>query len=467
MPCCQLLIFVVSALRSPLACLIVVCLMSPSILLAQTIPSSTQRTGAQPWRPTFSPINNQGPANKPITTPQSKPVSNPASQPVTDSPRAPASSSGPTDAAASRVAPTTQRNGAAAPNNRLAPLNRMARSGGLTRVTKTFDKLPNEAGQVWREYDITPYTSRIDNSDEPQKAVLEWILRETGAEMWFSEPMGLLHVGKDRLFVYHTPEIQDVVKSIVDRFVWTRGQMQEIDINLVTVENPNWRSQTYSMLQPIEVKSPGVEAWMISKENASILLAQLRKRADFREHGAGRLKNHDGQVQTLEKTNPVQFVRNLRWVPNQIPNYQPLMTQLNEGYRLSISVLSSINSESIEAIIKCDVDQVENLTSVKVALPGIAGTAEQMNLQIPQIVSWRLHERFRWPNDQVLLLSCGVVATPEPQRQRPTLNFPGMNRPVRGKRADALLFVDYRGPAQEAAVPLVTRQPNHSGRLIR
>lgn len=318
-----------------------------------------------------------------------------------------------------------------------------------------MDKLPNTAGQIWREYDISPYTSQITTTDRPQKAITEWILRETGTEMWFDEPLGILHANKDQLLVYHTPEIHQVIKPIVDRFVRTRGQPQNLDVNLVTVEKPNWRSKYYTMLQPIKVRSPGVEAWMISKENAAILLSQLSQRGDFKQASGGRLTNHDGQSLVLEKTKPIQFVRNLRWVPNQIPNYQPLLTTLNEGYKLSITSLSAMDNSSIEAVIKCDVDQVEKLTKVKVNVPGPGGSSQVMDLQVPQVVSWRLHERFRWPNDQVLLLSCGVVATPDPNTAS-GLRLPG--RQPKAKRADALLFVEYRGPATGSTIPETIRQ---------
>ncbi len=63
---------------------------------------------------------------------------------------------------------------------------------GFTRVTKSLDRLPNSAGQIWREYDISPYTSQIKSTEDPQKAVTEWILRETGTEMWFNQPLGIL-----------------------------------------------------------------------------------------------------------------------------------------------------------------------------------------------------------------------------------------------------------------------------------
>ncbi len=328
----------------------------------------------------------------------------------------------------------------------------------ITRVTKTFDKLPNSAGQIWREYDISPYTTRITNSDNPQKAILDWILRETGTEMWFNQPLGILNADRNHIYVYHTPEIHNIVKNTIDRFVNTRGQVQVMDINLVTVENPNWRSTAYWMLQPIDVQSPGTEAWMISKENAAILLGQLSRRRDFAQHSSGRISVHDGQETELNKTKPRQFVQNLKWIPGRIPNFQPQMTTFNEGYKLTISALTSLDTKTIEATINCNVDQIERLTNVKVDVPGVNGGATtQMNLQIPQIVSWRLQERFRWPNDQILLLSCGVVANPESGPNTP-INLPRILE--RKNRADALLFIEYRGPATGPQAPATANGSN-------
>ncbi len=315
-------------------------------------------------------------------------------------------------------------------------------------ISRDRNMLPNSAGQIWREYDISPYTSRIQNVDHPQQAIVEWILLETGTEMWFNQPLGILNAEKDRLYVYHTPEIHDVVRPIVDRFVRTRGQAQNLDVSLCTVDNPNWRSQAYNMLQPVEVQSPGVEAWMISKENAAILYGQLARRGDFKQHSGGRVTVNEGQHVVIEKTTPVQFVQSIRWTPTATSPYQPLLSTIDSGYRLSVSLLSAGDGNNIEATIKCDVDQVEKLTPVNVQVPDYAtGQAGQMTLNIPQLVSWKLHERFRWPDDQVLLLSCGVVARPDEAVQfgnRPALfgKRPG--------RADALLFIEYRGPADEA-----------------
>ena len=316
-----------------------------------------------------------------------------------------------------------------------------------------MSELPNDAGQVWREYDITPYSSAISGIDDPQQAILDWILKETGTEMWFNQPLGILSANRNQVRVYHTPEIQAIVHGIIDRFVNTRGQVQNLEVSLITIGKPNWRSAAYPVLQPIEVQSPGVEAWMVTKENAALLRASLARRGDFKDHGTGRIAHNDGQTVVLKKTQPVQFIRNFRWVTGQIPSYQPLVTTVDEGYTLEISSLSSLDGNTVEAAIQCHVDQVEKLDTVKVDVPGVVGaTTDRISLQIPQLVSWRLKERFRWRDDQVLLLSCGVVATPGPEAAS-AINLPRVFGSSGKRRADALLFVDYRGPQLPGNVP--------------
>ncbi|MEM9411717.1 MAG: hypothetical protein AAGA30_11430, partial [Planctomycetota bacterium] len=264
------------------------------------------------------------------------------------------------------------------------PVDQPLPPGTITRVTKTMSKLPNDAGQVWREYDISPYTSRITQVPDPQQAILDWILKETGTEMWFNQPLGILNADKRQLRVYHTPEIQKIVNRIVDRFVNTRGQVQNLEVSLITVGKPNWRETAYRMLQPIDVQSPGVEAWMVSKENAAILRSSLARRGDYKDHGTGKIGQADGQTVVLRNTKPVQFIRNFRWTGNQFPPYQPLITTIDEGYTLELSSLSSIDGKTIEATIACNVDQVEKLNNVRVEVPGTVGaTTDKISLQIP------------------------------------------------------------------------------------
>ena len=453
------------------------------VLAGQTQVQDTREQPA-PWRPAFSPtagtpIGDQGTSalNEPFVVPQQAAAQqNNRQQPAavanlaaadTGAPAGNAAVSGTTGGQATvpSAQPASVQQGeiqqAGQPAN---ALNSIAPDNGVpststsfnqdsVRVSRTYDMLPNSAGQVWREYDISPYTSQVTGTDEPQQAIVEWILRETGTEMWFNRPLGILNAEKDRLFVYHTPEIQNAIRPIVDRFVRSRGQMQNVDVTLCTVVDPNWRASVATLMQPIEVQAPAVEAWLMTKENAAQLLGQLARRNDFRLHSSGRITAQEGQHTILERTQPVQFVRNVRWTPGTLPGFQPLMTTINSGYQLSISTLSTSDGRNIEATIKCDVDQVENVTPVNIDVPNYAGGPPgQVTVNVPQIVSWRLHERFRWPDDQVLVLSCGVVARPDEDVQIGNRLALFGNRQ---KRADALLFLDYRGPA--AGTPATAR----------
>lgn len=344
---------------------------------------------------------------------------------------------------ASSNAPATD--GATQPPSAASPAA-PAPAAELTRVNKSFDALPDSAGQVWREYDLQPYTSQITGTDHPEQAVVDWVLRQTGTRMWFQSPFGFMNATRDRLFVYHTPEIHNQIKPLLDRMNQTRGQSQVFDLGLYTIASPNWRATALTSMQPVEVNSAGVEAWVMSKENAARLISQLGSRADFRSHASGRAIAHNGQEFSLERRTPEQFVRTIQWTPGQGAGYQPVLTQFNEGYRIAIAPLTELDGRTIEVAIRCEVDQIERRTTVQVPVPDAVGNAQRVNLQIPQIASWKLEERVRWPVDQVLVLSCGVVAVPDAEN---------VNRPLGGlldpgsKRADALLFLDYRGPTSE------------------
>ena len=124
--------------------------------------------------------------------------------------------------------------------------------------------------------------------------------------------------------------------------------------------------------------------------------------------------------------------------------------QLQEGFSLQVSPLLSQDERAIDVVLKCNVDQVEKLVSVGIDLPGFNGQMQRAEIQVPQIVSWRLHERFRWPTSQILLLSCGRIASPGPER--PTTW--GIPNPFAqsGGRANALVFMESRGKASQALV---------------
>lgn len=365
-------------------------------------------------------------------------------------------------AAATRWRPLTRTRETAGPTAAggatLVSDNGAASTPPVTRTSQSSDVLPNSAGQLWRQYDISAYTNRVTDSAKPEQAVVDWILRETGTEVWFSEPLGLLSANRTTLSVYHTPEMQAIVKEIVDRFINRETETNMIGLRLMTVGSPNWRSKAYLFLRPVNVQTPGIEAWLLSKENAALLIADLAKRSDFREYSSPNLYIQNGQSQVLTRTRPKNFVRSIRMREGAWPSHELDMAQIDEGFALQVSPLLSLDGGIVDVVIKCQVDQVERFVPIEVDIPAPPTQRQKVEIQVPQMVSWRLHERFRWPGDQVLLLSCGVVATPGPE----TPSMLGIPKMFNGgpSRADALLFLESKGKASQALVEV----PQAAGR---
>jgi hypothetical protein len=112
----------------------------------------------------------------------------------------------------------------------------------------------------------------------------------------------------------------------------------------------------------------------------------------------------------------------------------------------------SLDGRDCNVVVKCNIDQVEKLVPINLDVP-VGGTTQKVQIEVPQFVSWRLHERFRWPSDQVLLLSCGVVASPTGDAPTP---IPLLGSISGGSsRSDALLMIEHKGAGYLGPVELV------------
>ncbi len=122
-------------------------------------------------------------------------------------------------------------------------------------------------------------------------------------------------------------------------------------------------------MKSVQVQSPGVHAWLLSKENTALLLAMLRGRSDYREVQAGDITINNGQTQTLEQLRSRNYVREYRRTEQGWPPYVPDSAEIQEGYRLQMSPLLSIDHRMVDVALKCNIDQVERLNSVNIELP--------------------------------------------------------------------------------------------------
>jgi len=326
-------------------------------------------------------------------------------------------------------------------------------------------ELPTANGQLWVEYDIRPYTQNLKNVERPQQVIIDWIIRETGTDVWFNEPMGILNADRSTLRVYHNADMQKKVAQVYEKFVNGLTEPQVYGLRLITVGNPNWRTKLTGLMRSVPVETPGVQAWLMPKENAAIFMAQLRTRIDVREVQSADISMVNGQSQTLEQLRSRNYLREYQSNKTSAwPPYTPVSDEIQEGYKLQVSPLMSLDGRTVDLMLKCEIDQVERLNNVAIDLQIPMSQPQSVQIDVPQVVSWRLHERFRWPSDQVLLLSCGVVAAPVGQVNNTLLsgNPPtlfGLNRLLpapSGQRTDALFLIEYRGPASTQLNPTLS-----------
>jgi len=334
--------------------------------------------------------------------------------------------------------PATNPAGAPAPASPRRP---------IARVTEGITALPNTQGQVWREYDISPYTMRVTSTKRPEQAIVDWILRETGYEAWHGEPLAILSASKNALRVYHTPAMHAVVAEIVDRFVAGEAESKAFGLRVVTLDEPNWRSRSYRLLRPVTTHTPGVHAWLLRREDATMLLADLKRHNDYREYTAPHLLVNNGQSAVVSALRARPYVRDVALRSDAVMGYQPETAQVDEGFSLEFSPLLSLDGRLLDATIKCDIDQVEKLIPVAIDVPTVASPRQSTNLDVPQLLHNRFHERFRWPVDQVLLVNLGMVAMPPPPGGGSLMqNIPFIG--TTAGRADLLVFVE---PSDETA----------------
>lgn len=352
-----------------------------------------------------------------------------------------------------------------------APHTAVAPRRPLAKVTSGISTLPNGHGQIWREYDISPYTLRVTNTARPEQALVDWILMDTGYETWHGEPLGILSATPRALRVYHTPEMQTIVGELVDRFVASEAETCTFTLRVITLDHPDWRAKAQRMLRPVQAQTPGTSAWVMDKEESAILLAELRRRTDFREHSSPHLMVNNGQSTVVTGTRPRNYIRNVELRPDLAVGFDAQTGTVSEGYSLDFSPLLSLDRRTIDASLKCQIDQIEKMVSVMVDVPTPSAPRQKTKVEVPQLTQFRFHERYRWPIDKVLLVELGMVPVPTPVDPKAKPLVPGLTLPLplpkSPPRADLLVFIEAKGKtvqAPEAVDPPLFEAKTYRGR---
>lgn len=274
----------------------------------------------------------------------------------------------------------------------------------------SFGQLPADAGQVWKTYDIGPFVTVAGAGS--QKHVVDWVLQDTGYGSWHGETVASLTADDATLRVFHKPDMQGRVEAIVTRFTANAQTPHRFSVRVFGIGSPSWRTDARPTMQPISAATPGVQAWIVSRENAAVLIGRIRGRGDCQELPTGPVLAGNGVPAVLSGGRKRPYVKDVDVRPDVWPGWQTLGASCDEGFALDIHPLLGADSATVEAVVRCRIDQIERMAPVSVPAPGGAG--QRVQVEVPQVSAVRIGERFRWPANQCLVIGLGLVPWPVP-----------------------------------------------------
>jgi hypothetical protein len=293
---------------------------------------------------------------------------------------------------------------------RLGPALVLVLAGAVAVCAHARAQLPSDAGQVWKTYDISPFVTQ--NGPGTQKHVVDWVLQETGYASWHGDTVASLSADEQTLRCYHTPAMQAKVEEIAGRFARDTAAPHRFSVRVLGVGSPSWRNDARGMLRPIPAATPGVQAWIMSREEAAMLVASLRRRSDCQELPTGPVLAGNGLPAVLSGGRKRPYVQDVVPRPDVSPGWQTLGGACDEGMTLDVQPLISRDGTTVDAVIRCRIDQVERMAPVVVSAPVAQG--QRVQLEVPQMSAVRVGERFRWPVNQTLVVGLGLVPWPVP-----------------------------------------------------
>jgi hypothetical protein len=268
---------------------------------------------------------------------------------------------------------------------------------------------------VWREYSLARYTNRLPDMAHPEAAVVDWILRQTGAETWHGEETAVLSATRGRLRVFHHSEIQEQVAQIVERFVNPVQSQATITVQIASTTDLNWRRGLVHLLKPAAFGNEGQQVWLLAPEDASLLRHRIQTDRAFAPVSQ-QVTANNGQEAGIDSSRAVSYVSGLELSGGTYSAYQPVIGRLQDGVRVSFVPLWTSDGSAVDVFVRLTTRVVQRLHHAQGASPLSSGTQETF-MQIPEVVAAHFEQTMRWPASQVLLISAGVQpANPSARR---------------------------------------------------
>jgi len=271
-------------------------------------------------------------------------------------------------------------------------------------------QIPADAGQVWRTYDIAGFVRGAGPGS--QRHVVDWVLQDTGSPQWHGDVVAALSADPAALKCFHTPAMQARVEEIVARFVGDAATPHRFAVRVLGIGSPSWRKDARPLLRPIPAATPGVQAWILSREEGAILVAMLRGRTDSAELPTGVVYAANGVPAVLSGGRRRPYVQDVAPRPDAGPGWLPLTAACDEALAIDVHPLVTRDGTAVEAVVRCRIDQIERMAAVTMNQSDPGG--QRLQIEVPQVSAVRIGERFRWPATDSLVIGLGLVPWPVP-----------------------------------------------------
>jgi len=330
----------------------------------------------------------------------------------------------------------------------------------IAKISATMEKIPQDSGQIWREYDITPFTQGRKlpvGSIPPEQMLVDWILRKTGTARWHTAPFGILSADSEKLYVYHTKEVQLLVADIVDRFVCPQLWNEACTLRIVSTSRPDWLNKGHALLKPIPIATQGVQGWIVEKTTAQNLLLELSRRGDFKELLPPQPLIAHGIQHNVVAKKQRQYLRDVQPNPSALNGYAEDRVTVDEGIGLSITPLAMLDGQHVAATIKLDVVQIERMFTTTIEVATATNPRQRVQIESPQMAYFKLDEVVGFPKNKVLLLDLGAVPIPNTVEGDSRNVLADISRGINpARRGNVLIFVEC---TSGGAVPAVSSSP--------
>ncbi|MDO4575179.1 MAG: hypothetical protein Q4D98_08195 [Planctomycetia bacterium] len=278
-------------------------------------------------------------------------------------------------------------------------------STGLVWGQGAVRPLPAGYGQVWKDYDISRYVDRLPVSSRAEASVMDWILMETGFEVWHSVAPSMLYSSPKTIHVYHTPAVQQRVEALLARFTNNDPWNHQFRVQVFTVPSPLWRQESLCRMQPIPSTAPGSQAWVIRPEEMAAVTRTFQETKDFTMHTAEVRTVPNGQALVLNFVRRRSYTRNYYTRPGK-GGPEADDVALDEGFSLEFMPLLTLDRGLVDAQIKFQINHVDRFFPMTIEANG------PKKIEIPMLGQYRFRDRYRWNPENALLVSFGLTPYP-------------------------------------------------------